>query len=359
MFSNVFGLLTSCFFWFDSVGWLYKWLNRQLTLIVFISIHAITIALVPFLGAVWALYVNMVVNGIGGGAWDSSNSIWMVEMWPKSNAFLLQTTQFAYGLGTTVGPLFTSLFVYGDTNATLNVTAETRRSSLTFPFVLTGFLQVASMCIELLLFPSDLFVPFAAPAIFLVMYFLNRYEKPNTVIDIPALRRASMFSIKSLPHIEMPADVKEDDSIKNIKYRTLKLALVAITISSYASVEVNYMAYSPTMFQYLEIHMEAPEASIVLSILCSAYALGRIMTAFISLRLSPDIILGYHLLIIIGSQAMLYVGRDNRTIIYVGSILCGRIVFKLCTFSNGFCFKDLASPPCGQDCWRSPRTIFA
>lgn len=110
-------------------------------------VHSITIALVPMLGPLWALMANNLLNGVGAGAWDSSHSVWLVEMWPQFNAFLLQAIQFYYGVGTTVGPLFMSLYVYGErANGTSladhQVPPETRERSLITPFALVGALQI-------------------------------------------------------------------------------------------------------------------------------------------------------------------------------------------------------------------------
>ena len=60
-------------------GALYKWLNRQLTIVVLVAVLAVTTTLVPFYGRLWALFLAITLNGIGGGTWDSNNNVWIVE----------------------------------------------------------------------------------------------------------------------------------------------------------------------------------------------------------------------------------------------------------------------------------------
>lgn len=130
------------------VGWLYRWVNRQVLILIFIAVHAITIAMVPFCGHLWLLLLNMTFNGMGAGSWDSSNNIWLVEMWPDSSSAVLQGSKFFYGLGTVLGPLLGSPFLYGEVHANdtnsraFNVTAEQRQHSLALPFAITGLIQI-------------------------------------------------------------------------------------------------------------------------------------------------------------------------------------------------------------------------
>lgn len=86
----------------------------------------------------------VVVNNLGAGAWDSSTSIWLVDMWPEANSALLQGNQFMYGCGAILAPLLAAPFVHGDQNVTeLNqtLTIEARVHSLMVPFGINGALQ--------------------------------------------------------------------------------------------------------------------------------------------------------------------------------------------------------------------------
>lgn len=128
-------------------GWAYQWIDRQILLIVLITVHAVSIAAIPFCGVLAVLFVVMTLNGCGAGAFDSSNSISLVEMWPNSNSAMLQASQFMFGLGTIIGPMLVSPFVYGEagndtSSKAFNITAEERQHSLMIPFAISGVLQI-------------------------------------------------------------------------------------------------------------------------------------------------------------------------------------------------------------------------
>lgn len=60
-------------------GFLYRWLNRQLALSVFVAAMGATLALVPHYGRLTYALPFFVINGIGAGAWDSASGFWIVE----------------------------------------------------------------------------------------------------------------------------------------------------------------------------------------------------------------------------------------------------------------------------------------
>ena len=121
-------------------GSLYRWINRQLTISILVACLSVTVATAPHFPYLWALFVAITVNGIGGGTWDSNNNVWLVEMWPQKNAPLIQGSQFMYGLGSIFGPIIVSPFVHGDNSS--DWTPEERRRELTVPFSASGAIQI-------------------------------------------------------------------------------------------------------------------------------------------------------------------------------------------------------------------------
>src|SRR2546422_875945 len=76
-------------------GFLYKYINRQLTLVVLLILHSITKPLPPHFPHVYLLFANMFLTGLGMGAWDNSQNVWLLEMWPGKWAHtVLQLSQF-------------------------------------------------------------------------------------------------------------------------------------------------------------------------------------------------------------------------------------------------------------------------
>ncbi|KAI2805923.1 hypothetical protein BLOT_004933 [Blomia tropicalis] len=288
--------VTSYLVTFNSLGYLlgsisgslYKWLNRQLTIVILVSSLAFTTSLVPYYGSLWLLFVCMVLNGIGGGTWDSNNNVWLVEMWPRINAPIIQASQFMYGAGTIVGPILVSPYVHGENTNTSYVSPDERKRSLALPFIGTGIIQII------------------VPIIFLILFLIRPYTKNNEI-------NHTLDEVQ--PQLE---NVNRRSESK----RALKLIMVAICLGTYDAAEIGYFFFSPSMFQYSKV-LSAEEGAHVLSVLSAAYTIGRLVTAFISIKIRPDVIISYHFVIVIIAQSILFFGHDSPPLIYVGTVILG------------------------------------
>lgn len=114
-----------------------------------------------------------------------------------------------------------------------------------------------------------------------------------------------------------------------IPHRLIKLTLVAFAVGTYISGEGNFLFYSSTMYQYLDIHLSASQAAHLQSVLSATFTLGRLIAAFISLKFPIDTILSVHYLIQIASMIGLFFGRNSETAIF------------LCTASLGLGFSAI------------------
>lgn len=293
-FSSLGYLLGSLF------GFFYKWLNRQLTLAFLTALLAITIALVPYYGHVWLLFVCIVVNGLGGGSWDSSNNVWLVEMWTENNAPVMQSSQFFYGMGTIVGPMIVGPYVHGENNHTTGYvwSGEQRQKLLTFPFALVGLLQLI------------------IPIVLFISYFVIRYHNKPSDSHVHKLETADAREI-------LHGDKSVPQPTKKVSNRRMKILAMAIFLGAYDAAEIGYFFFAPTAFQYMEIKMEASETAKMSSILSGAYTFGRLFSAVVSLKLAPDYIIMYHFVIIAFAQVFLFLVRHNQTLIFVGTALLG------------------------------------
>lgn len=86
----------------------------------------------------------LAVCGIGSGAWDSSTSIWLVEMWPVGHGAMLQINQFLFGIGTILAPILVAPFVHGEevmTASNETITEDDRIKALAVPFIISGVIQ--------------------------------------------------------------------------------------------------------------------------------------------------------------------------------------------------------------------------
>jgi MFS family permease len=120
----------------------------------------ISIILIPYSPNLWTLYLCFWVIGLSTSAWNNTNNVWLIELWPQNNAPVLQFSQFMFGIGTIFGPLIDRPYLTGETefdfedpinlgtntsliaNTTFMTEDNERRSKLKTPFLITGIIQI-------------------------------------------------------------------------------------------------------------------------------------------------------------------------------------------------------------------------
>ena len=129
--------------------------------------------------------------------------------------------------------------------------------------------------------------------------------------------------------------------LSSMPFRIVKLAMCGLCLACYATAELGWFGFSSAMYQYLpemdeEGKMDATKAAHVQSVLSATFTSGRLLTAFITLRLVPDVIISYHYLISFTALGTLFFGRGSLVAVYVGSALLGKwfdFHFKMALFT--------------------------
>ena len=153
------------------------YINRQLSFIINSVFFGFT-CIEPFCTTLWQFYLACFLNSLGGPqSWDSGNSVWVVEMWGRHSAPLLNLSQMMYSIGMIIGPLLVKPYLYGDlsnktgtvpingsytttlpsilstTTISLNGTSDDdinysvdRRSELKIPFMIGGGVTLTGKC---------------------------------------------------------------------------------------------------------------------------------------------------------------------------------------------------------------------
>ena len=109
---------------FHLVGFLFKYINRQLTLVVALTVFGLTTLLMPTNPNLVLFYFFGLVSGIGAGCLDIVQTAWLIEMWSHKSGSILQLSEFCYGLGIIIGPQLVGPFLFDnnicDGNVSLN-----------------------------------------------------------------------------------------------------------------------------------------------------------------------------------------------------------------------------------------------
>ena len=98
---------------FHLVGFLFKYINRQLVLIIAMFLFGVTSGLLPITQDFIVFYLFGLVGGIGSGVLDIVQTVWLIEMWGEKSASIMQLSEFTYGLGIIAGPLLVQPYIFG------------------------------------------------------------------------------------------------------------------------------------------------------------------------------------------------------------------------------------------------------
>ena len=151
----------------------------------------------------------------------------------------------------------------------------------------------------------------------LVMFFVKRYKPPQNESQISDDKLNVVITDKKA--IQAPME-------QSPRTRKVLIALFALILALYSCFEVVYFALCPTYLQYLpNVVISASKATEIFIVMAISYTLGRLVSAFISIKLKPEVMIGYHLVIIGIALAILYIGQNASTtiLIYIGNGIIG------------------------------------
>ena len=155
----------------------------------------------------------------------------------------------------------------------------------------------------------------------MILYFIRPYKSSAASSVAQSLTKNASGTTDLVINDEekVVSQSSSSEIAASIPNRTAKLILTGLCLAIYAAAEFGHFSFSTSMFQYLEIGLSASQSAMVTSILSATFTLGRLLTAFISIRLQPDLIISYHYAIIIISLGVLYIGRHNLVVIYLST----------------------------------------
>ncbi|CAG2103160.1 unnamed protein product [Medioppia subpectinata] len=284
------------------VGFLYKYLNRQLTLAILITIQSLATIFMPYSTQIWHLYLCIFLYGLGIGAWNNSNNVILIEMWQQASPSFLQFSQFIYGVGTILGPLIVGPYLSGEVkyvdrvaigngsyehlvwnNTIIDEFESNRRSRITFPYLVGGLLQAIG------------------PGLMFLMYFCRPYK----------------YQAEADPCAGTGTDTERAPLLTASCIRKLALAIpkktIILCVSLYLAFgimsENMYMDFSTTYFQFSPLHLTANRAAEIFATMSIALSTGRGLSVFIAMKLRPQTMIAYQTCIVFMGYLYQYFGQ--------------------------------------------------
>ena len=149
------------------------------------------------------------------------------------------------------------------------------------------------------------------------MFFVKKYKTPeNETQNQKNIKENDKIVIEDNSSVEQPSELSP-------RTRYVVIAFMALILMAYNGIELTFLTYCSTFYQSLPIKISAPKAAQLMSIFSATYTLGRLLTAYISLKLRADIILIYHMLIIMASMAVLFFEQTSELAIHIGMAMIG------------------------------------
>ena len=251
----------------------------------------------------YVLYVCGFLIGIGGGSWDSTFNVWIIEIWQHNNGPILQLSQFAFGIGSIIGPLIDQPFLRGEPKTgggdQPKVDHLDRSALLSTPFAIIGGIQLLGAMFML------------------IMFCIRKYEKPKQKPEEECDQNCYTKNRRVKLSKESGAPLK-----------TIVM-LCAICFASFTAIENCQFQFSPTFNQYIPLRLCAPKTALILSVMATCFTFGRFISIFIAIRLKPETMITYHFCIILSAIIILLFAQNSLLFIYIGNILLGKLSFVL------------------------------
>jgi MFS family permease len=313
---------------------------------------AISISITPHVNSLWLFYCAAFTCGLGVGAYDCASAVWLIEIWKENCNIAMQSVQLAFGVGLMIPPLISKPFLFGEleeiedsvnlTTTTLSsfsvhnfsdysekksnsVSIEQRKSSLTWPFLIMGIIQLMAGVFQL------------------IMFFYKRYDYKNTRVeninqentchnendkkkkemDRNEWKEIDLTSSKSSVTLNVIVGAKKklfDEVGAPFK---LIIFLGALTLATFNSSAMGHTTFAPTFSQLIPLKLTAPDAALVQSFFAISFTIGRVFSVFISLKLRPQTMLAINFGFLILAHVLFLLSANSRSILIAGNVLLG------------------------------------
>jgi hypothetical protein len=102
--------------------------------------------------------------------------------------------------------------------------------------------------------------------------------------------------------------------------RVLSIVLVSVFLAFYCVSESVYLNFSATYFQYIPLKLTASKSAEIVSAMATSYTIGRGISVLIAIKIKPQLMIGYHFVILITSIIILLFGQNSITLIWIGGL---------------------------------------
>ncbi|XP_037049764.1 sodium-dependent glucose transporter 1-like [Bradysia coprophila] len=299
-------------------GVLSRYVNRQLMVVLSLSVIASSMFLTPHCPSKNLFCVLVGVFGFASGFYGSSQVVWIIEIWQQKSGPFIQAQHFAFSVGSIIPSVVLAPFLHQKNHSPASATesAVREQSMIQTPFLIIGTLNSLSFLYQLFLY---IFYRYHKPP----MYADVNFEPADKVENNQPLAEGDLSESNELKKQEEEADsVKVKTGISNRKIRLVAFAM--LFLGAYQAMEISTMQFLPIFGQHSDLKLSESAAAHVLSGLMITYASGRLLGIFIILKVRPDLIIVANVILIATGNTILLIWASGSLIMFwIGSLILG------------------------------------
>lgn len=287
-----------------TAGLLYgKLIARQKGVLISFAVLSLSLFAIPHCQTMIQLFVAVSVLGFFCGAYDTAQTVWMLEMWGDESGPFVQAQHFCFALGMSIPSFLTSPFLAKKEQM---IKEHGFYSAADTPFQIVGGIAI-------LLTMNEAFLVKCCP-----------YSPPNRKNNTEAGDKDTEIPLNQLSKDNDQTKSEELQRIKTLRIKKIVfVALSGLYLGFYTGMEMCSVQFMPTLVQYGELKLSESQAALVLSGLTGSYAIGRGLGVPISLKVKPEVMISVNIFLVVVSNLLLLAGSDNETFLWLGCITLG------------------------------------
>jgi len=105
--------------------------------------------------------------------------------------------------------------------------------------------------------------------------------------------------------------------------RKLFIILLSVLLSTYSTTEATFFQFGPTFYQYIPLKLSASKSAEIMSAMALSYTISRGISTFIAIKIRPQHMIAYHLLILVIAVTILFFGQNSLTFLWFAVLIIG------------------------------------
>lgn len=157
------------------------------------------------------------------------------------------------------------------------------------------------------------------------MFVVKRYEKSQNLSETKGQQK--LFDRKGFP-------------------RKRSIVLFSVWLSTYCVSESTILGFGATYFQFCPLQLSAGQAAGLVSVVATAFTVGRGISVVMALQFTPQLMIGYHFVLLFFSVLLMFAGQHNLTVLVVAVVLAGLGLSAMCPAMFAFLeqYIDITNP---------------